>query len=652
MAGSGAFPKVAGDTIFAADYNYLSTRIASVIGVGIGELGYGDTFASTSVIATDIIDGAKWVTLKDDILKARKHQIGAGTAYNTLASTFATLTTKLTTNGKISLADINTFSTTVDAMVTNADTAAASQLTKITGSSRSYSASWNGAITHSGTVTFASAAHARNFFNAGGYIVNDLSSVNSSGSAKDTDWIGILAAGTGATYSAANYRSGTANVIIASETYGSSYGDNYFKAWGERVNDTTIKLTMLFDDASVIGGQIGVPGSGTVFDEQVTLDITSAVNYYKSFDAIVSPVPSSVTTTAFSVPRTDTQTAGTVPGFGGGGGGTSTATVTRGATNVNEGSVVNFTVTSTGIAAGTTLYWTVSRPEDFATSTASFNLSGAGTASFSVTPTADSLTEGTESFTVSIWSGAGGSGTLYDTSTAVTINDTSTGTAPAGVVFTITPTSAPDGSALAIDFSGGTPNGVYDYLYQTDYPGSTQPIGQQPGVFAAWQGQILGQEDAVLDGSGARNIPFHGIGLFPANYRLWVRFYGSGITYRSRDFSVTNNGTVEIPTFNSYSWAYSGLPESAANNISISGVSLNETVDLKMVPRYFNYTSTFFTRSGWALGFPLQNGTSNYTSAITRSAYANMGLTGPGEWVFHIYFRTTGHFRALGVTVT
>jgi hypothetical protein len=101
-----------------------------------------------------------------------------------------------------------------------------------------------------------------------------------------------------------------------------------------------------------------------------------------------------------------------------------TYSVVAAAGNVNEGSSLTFNVTTTEVANGTTLYWTVSRPEDFATSSGSFTInSNAG--SFSVTPTADSTTEGAETFTASVRT-VSTSGTIVATSGSVTINDTST----------------------------------------------------------------------------------------------------------------------------------------------------------------------------------------------------------------------------------
>ena len=102
---------------------------------------------------------------------------------------------------------------------------------------------------------------------------------------------------------------------------------------------------------------------------------------------------------------------------------TPTYAVAPAANNVNEGSSLEFTVTTTNVSNGTTLYWTVTNAGDFGTSSGSFTVnSNSGT--FSVTPTADTTTEGAETFTASVRTGST-SGDIVATSSTVTINDTS-----------------------------------------------------------------------------------------------------------------------------------------------------------------------------------------------------------------------------------
>jgi hypothetical protein len=93
-----------------------------------------------------------------------------------------------------------------------------------------------------------------------------------------------------------------------------------------------------------------------------------------------------------------------------------------GANNVNEGSAQTFTVTGSRITNGT-YYWTIETgASDFATTSGEFTITD-NTGSFTVTPTADATTEGTESYTVALRSG-NSSGPILATSGA-DINDTS-----------------------------------------------------------------------------------------------------------------------------------------------------------------------------------------------------------------------------------
>ena len=123
-----------------------------------------------------------------------------------------------------------------------------------------------------------------------------------------------------------------------------------------------------------------------------------------------------------------------------------TYNVSPAANNINEGSALTFNVATTELADATTLYWTVTNASDFSTSSGSFVItSNAG--SFTVTPNADATTEGAETFTVSIRTGST-SGTIVDTSDAITINDTSL-----TPTYTATPVanSIDEGSALTIN---------------------------------------------------------------------------------------------------------------------------------------------------------------------------------------------------------
>ena len=98
--------------------------------------------------------------------------------------------------------------------------------------------------------------------------------------------------------------------------------------------------------------------------------------------------------------------------------------ITPASNNINEGSALTFTVTTTNVDDATTLYWTVTSGSDFGVSNGSFIVSG-NSGSFTVTPTSDETTEGAETFTASVRTESV-NGTVVATSIDVTINDTST----------------------------------------------------------------------------------------------------------------------------------------------------------------------------------------------------------------------------------
>lgn len=118
---------------------------------------------------------------------------------------------------------------------------------------------------------------------------------------------------------------------------------------------------------------------------------------------------------------------------------TITVNVTPSVSSINEGSSVTFNVSTTNVSDGTVLYYTLedssgAEPDDVDRTWGSFTItSNAG--SFVITATSDSLTEGSESFIAKVRTGSS-VGTVYATSSAVTINDTSTGTTETTAYYT------------------------------------------------------------------------------------------------------------------------------------------------------------------------------------------------------------------------
>lgn len=132
--------------------------------------------------------------------------------------------------------------------------------------------------------------------------------------------------------------------------------------------------------------------------------------------------------------------------------------------SIDEGSAGTVNVTTTNVANGTTLYWTVatSGGGDFATTSGNVTINS-NAASFTVTPLADNSTEGSETATVRLLTGSV-IGTVVATDT-FTINDTSQQTAtysvnaptldeqgyyssPSDQAITVSTTGVPDGTTL------------------------------------------------------------------------------------------------------------------------------------------------------------------------------------------------------------
>ena len=113
-----------------------------------------------------------------------------------------------------------------------------------------------------------------------------------------------------------------------------------------------------------------------------------------------------------------------------------TFNISAAANNVDEGSSLTFTVNTTSITDGATLYWDVTNAGEFGTSSGSLTINSS-TGSFSVTPTADQTPDGTGTFVAKVYTDSGRT-VLVATSPTITINDTSTA-APQGQESWTTP---------------------------------------------------------------------------------------------------------------------------------------------------------------------------------------------------------------------
>jgi hypothetical protein len=140
-----------------------------------------------------------------------------------------------------------------------------------------------------------------------------------------------------------------------------------------------------------------------------------------------------------------------------------TPSVTPASNNMNEGQSLSFTAANLG--PNGTYFWSINHgttaAADFSAENGSFSITGGGaqdngTGTFSVTALNDFVTEGSQSFTVSVRSGSI-SGPILATTSSVIINDTSTTVTASGL-----PSSVSEGSDMTISVSAGSfPNGTY-----------------------------------------------------------------------------------------------------------------------------------------------------------------------------------------------
>lgn len=137
-----------------------------------------------------------------------------------------------------------------------------------------------------------------------------------------------------------------------------------------------------------------------------------------------------------------------------------TYAVTPSVTSVNEGGTVTFTVNTTNVANGTTLYYTTAGTAtagDFSDNNISGSVTiNSNTGTITRTISSDSTTEGAENFTLSIRTQST-AGTVVATSTTVTINDTST-TPVVSPTYAISPNVTSVNEGGSVTFTVNTTN--------------------------------------------------------------------------------------------------------------------------------------------------------------------------------------------------
>jgi len=183
-----------GDTITAAQYNDLQSRVSNIMGTGSSQSGYGQSLTSAQVSTGNTVTATHMDNLRTDIDKAHNHQSGTSSGIGNIAvgqiigadasgTSVGSLTQ--TTEG------YNDYDAAVTAITTNKFLIDSGEGTLESVTSSSRNTNWQVELQHVFTLDFSNANNARFFFNSGSDIRISLALTGQSGSKSNT-WSTLL----------------------------------------------------------------------------------------------------------------------------------------------------------------------------------------------------------------------------------------------------------------------------------------------------------------------------------------------------------------------------------------------------------------------------------------------------------------------------
>ena len=284
--------------ILASRYNDLFGFLSRMMGESVltpvnassgPTVGYGQLLNASTVDATiSKITAQQYEDIYIDLVRARVHQVGAA-AFTIDPFVVGDYDTNGLSTDKVEEVYIQTLENLMAQIVVDKDLVDVGTqlgLDSLDASSRleSISGSWNGQLFHIFDLEFTDAAHRRHFFNAGGeiritptmaYSGTDLKSaewlaqINAVGavSIQDDATINRNAVGSGTLIG--NYQLTGTYTTLYEAFNTSSYTTNVYRVQALSLNDSTIRVRCVFDDAD----SPLPPG----IDENVFGDITNTV---------------------------------------------------------------------------------------------------------------------------------------------------------------------------------------------------------------------------------------------------------------------------------------------------------------------------------------------------------------------------------------
>jgi hypothetical protein len=321
----------AGDSITLVRFNNLRNRVATILGNGSGDSGYGQTLPSgisAALTGTQVVNashhgrGAAGVPattggLLEGVERIKRHQVNTGVTVTLPEPGGATLGTTATTI-------LDSLYATLESEMSTLETASnkfrlstnAAQSTNTQRVNQNIPASWNTSRVHTFTFNWGSADAARHFFNTGGQIILSWEVNYSSGGTvdgtKNGRWKNLIDRRVpgGLTSVVFGYTSTTSNTGTPATTIGwydltpGAAATQIFTRVDSGTysgNDITINANKLASNAEMtfqtFFNDDGVFGNTPPGDEQVTVTFNSYVNVLQATgNHVAVPIPAIATT--------------------------------------------------------------------------------------------------------------------------------------------------------------------------------------------------------------------------------------------------------------------------------------------------------------------------------------------------------------------
>ena len=296
--------------ILATDYNNIQTKISSVMGIGSGDYGYGQSLSSSQVSVGAKISASQWNNLRTDLIRARQYQTGI-----TQSVSSAIIGSKITDS--VSNSIITEYNNIADLAINERNLSTlplVAQSTLTTWNTSTKTVAWNGTISHTITATFASANAMRNFFNCGCSVKFYASRTGGTAGTKNSSWTTMLTNMGTISFSRTTTTktgSGTANnigysslttsdqLIFQKLTETPLYSPNQYDIYA-RISGSAIIFTINFSDLSTANTEatyLGVSSTWRI-DESIDGTLTSTVQALTATGSNVSSPTPTITFTS------------------------------------------------------------------------------------------------------------------------------------------------------------------------------------------------------------------------------------------------------------------------------------------------------------------------------------------------------------------